>query len=161
MMPSSDANVDAMSFLMGTLQQLRGEDWSCALTIFRRPDWGDETPHNCRIRRSTSRRHADSIPPKDGGVAYYVLPRDRRTGKLKLAFLRADGRDLRLRAPLGRAFGAGQSNDCLVAARTRLPTAKHCPILSGAISGNQGLKCPYLAEILDSELVFLAANTAT
>src|ERR1039457_83939 len=27
---------------------------------------------------------------------------------------------------------------------------KKCPILSGAISGKQGLKCPYLAEILDT-----------
>jgi hypothetical protein len=30
-----------------------------------------------------------------------------------------------------------------------------CPILSGTISGDQGLECPYLAEILDtSELIY-------
>jgi IstB-like ATP binding protein len=37
---------------------------------------------------------------------------------------------------------------------------KQCPILSGAISGNQDLKCPYLAEILDADDGFFLTRSA-
>jgi len=38
---------------------------------------------------------------------------------------------------------------------------EQCPILSGAISGNQALKCPYLGEILDVLPKVFAAISAT
>jgi hypothetical protein len=48
------------------------------------------------------------------------------------------------------AFGAENQIDKRVGLKIRGPQRKKFPILSGAILGNQHLRCPYVAEILDT-----------
>ena len=47
------------------------------------------------------------------------------------------------------------------ALRREVARAEKCPILGGAISGNQDLKCPYLAEILDTAAAGFLIISAT
>ena len=60
---------------------------------------------------------------------------------------------LKISVPLPfAAFGAENQIDKRVGVKIRGPQRKKCQILSGAFSGNQHLRCPYPAEILDTAM---------
>src|SRR5450432_675497 len=101
-------------------------------------------------RSCVSRRQSSFVPWKRFPASWH--PSFVRESFDFLEFLIADGHRGQERVNLCRSPSAVRSNRPTrrVESWKNTGTAKQRPILSGAISGNQGLKCRYLAEILDA-----------